>query len=1136
MPSQHVVLGGKNFLKLLVFNRDQLGLLADINLVDPNPSLRLQLIPKLFNVNTIKCNADLIACGLTNGTVHIFQVAGNGKSKLTNRLDDHKRVVNSLDFVEMDLLLFSGSQDGSVRLWDLRLYSPKPVIKLLASQHSDPVRSCQFSPYSKVRGKLSVLSVHDSGSLCKFDLRYPPSSTSKSVFPERKWTFHTGPALSLHIHPEMEYVLTGGRDRKICLWNYSDSMATSKAPELIMNTYGPVMKIRWRDSPNSENPPMLLGNMNYEPEGRSSALYNYDFACLFLNDDPTVAVYNLARRYVPKEIITSGSRKPIQNFSWAKGVKGERRLWTISKANNFVSYDLDSPTDLLPNILRTHENLPVVATAWSEGYANMAFINQKSEDYALNQLSQDPTPFEDALPQEEYRIEDDKFHISKSFTNIAENVNLFSRSFLSSAQPHPLNPAFISPKEKVHSSRQNSMLPSVPNSPSPVSFHHPSVTEFSATVSPVQPLMKRTPSQSTIESFSLATAFVHPLATHGVLGLNKSSKPSILVTPSVIALNVPIPLADEAIFASLAANYLIKIPDGFSISFVCGVNAQMADRVGRQRDSQTWSLLGAILDQERPELADSVSTLNLTKNLVLEDLEKSKLNDDMKSLCSELDNFVASYNSNSTLTTNYGGGPRSNASTTSMTRALISSSKQSSNLVEFIDDSKKLSKALSATTHDKSEQDFETKGEPKDNDSVHLRPSKETPSLFIGDAPSGELAGDDIDEEPAIKEEDSEKQHPKDNDSAEANVRRNRSLLDIKLSQTLHAITNPFANESKFVSPDFMGEDQSPQSRARKPNMRRGFSFTSPTGFQKIPLLNNLYSDRSSAVPTHFGVSPGSVGNSVSLENHNMSVLRNLVNQSRVYQYLSTHSDSSVGSLAAPLVDGFIPVKENEKATASGLDRVDEGSIKSKDYVPSELTKAMIKVNLGNLKTQNRLPWYSLNLISKALNFAIDEGDLITASTFIMLFADLYTDEFYTSVLTEVQCLECLGAYVEALRKKELYNAAAHIVKDAPRDLKYRLSLYAFKEVDMKFYCCWCQKLLVNEQSKSRVGASSENYGYWYCDECARKQLNCVYCNEPCKGLTVVVDLDCGHRGHFGCLKEWFIEDKNKACPGGCEK
>lgn len=1133
VPSQHVVLGGKNFLKLLVLNRDQSALTADLNLVDPNPSLRLQLIPRLFNVNTIKCNADLIACGLTNGNVHIFQVAGNGKSKLAYRLDDHKRVVNSMDFVDQDQLFFSGSQDGSIRLWDLRMYSQKPAIKLLASQHSDPVRSVQYSTHLKVRGKLTVLSVHDLGSMCKFDLRFPPSSAVKSILPERKWTFHTGPALSLHIHPELEYVLTGGRDRKVCLWNYSDSIASAKAPDLIMNTYGPVMKIRWNDTPNLDHQSLFHGNNNQEEtDGRSSALYNYDFACLYLNDDPTITVYNLARRYVPKEIITTNTRKPIQNFTWARSPTGERRLWSISKANNFVSYNLDCHSDSLVNILRSQENLPVVATAWSEGYANMAFVSQNTEDFDMHQLEQESPSLEDP-GSDDGRAEDEKIFINKQST-VSENVNVFSRSFLASLMNLPNSTAYnttMSPKDKIHSNRHGSLFGSGAKSPSPISSQRQSVTEINSVVSPMRPSLKNTPSQSTIESYALSAAQMQLLISHSAVGARKQWNET---TPSVVSLSIPVALADDAAFVSLASEYLISIPDGFSISFVCQVNAQVATSVEKHRDSLVWNLLAAMLDGEHLDEVEPAVIPEI--EIEAEKFEATAVEEDLKSICSELDNFVASYNSNSTLTTNY-GGPKSNTSTTSMTKALLSTSKDSSNFGDFPLERRKSFKSPRKSDHS-AHKDTNKGGHSPEQEDIPFKESIDPASLFISEsAEASEAEAPKKTESSTIEEQPHSGFKPALAPVPLKPVRKNASLSDLNgISLGGHLLTNPFASEAKFVNPDFMGEDQSPQSRARRPNMHRGYSFTSPTSFQKIPFTNNLVSERNLGMSNTFGASPGSAGNSSTTDGPHTVTRRKLINQTRMYQYLTNHSSSSVGSLPVPYVDGFNP--SHEKSSAPALDRVDESSIKSKEPQMSKLTKAMTQVSItgSSQASETRRPWYSLNLISKALHFAIDEGDLVMAATFVLLFADLYPGRFYREVLSENQCLECLGSYIDALRTKDLYCIAVHVVNVAPKDLKYRLSLYTFKDVDMKFYCCWCQKLLVNEQSKNRFGAASENYGYWYCDECMRKQLNCVYCNEPCKGLTVVVDLVCGHRGHFGCLKEWFIEDHNTACPGGCEK
>ena len=76
--------------------------------------------------------------------------------------------------------------------------------------------------------------------------------------------------------------------------------------------------------------------------GKNDPLFNYDFACLFLNEDPTISIYNLKRKYIPKEVISSNSNKPFQNFMWAQNISHSRRVWTISKSNQFMSYDLDT--------------------------------------------------------------------------------------------------------------------------------------------------------------------------------------------------------------------------------------------------------------------------------------------------------------------------------------------------------------------------------------------------------------------------------------------------------------------------------------------------------------------------------------------------------------------------------------------------------------------------------------------------------------------------------------------------------------------------------------------------------------------------------------------------------------------------
>lgn len=358
--NHHVVLGGKNTLKLLVLSQDQRQILRDINLLDSRS--------KLNNINTIKTNENKIACGLTSGSIALYGTRNNGKTYPLQRLNDHKRCINSLDFPDTNLLI-SGSQDGTIKLWDLRLPAGHASVTLVSGPHADPVRACQHSPHAPARNKLTILSVHDSGTLHKYDLRM-------SNQPCRRWNFHTGPALSLSIHPTAEYVLTGSRDHKICVCSYNE---TSTMPEVTVNTFGPVMKVRW--SP-------------YESDAdfNTPDLYRYDFACSYLNEVPTIAVYNLRRKFIARELVSTSSDRPFQNFLWAQNPEGRRKLWTITKSNLFMAHDLDDSA----NVSKPLEQMPSTAVSWSAN--NLSFVSNYKLDFEAPDVHTSPSVHPVTLP------------------------------------------------------------------------------------------------------------------------------------------------------------------------------------------------------------------------------------------------------------------------------------------------------------------------------------------------------------------------------------------------------------------------------------------------------------------------------------------------------------------------------------------------------------------------------------------------------------------------------------------------------------------------------------------------------------------------------------------------------------------
>lgn len=1134
-PSHHVIIGGKNYLKLLALNLDQSALVADINLIDPSPSLRFHSSLKLFNVNTIKCTGDMVACGLTSGVVSIYQVSGNGKSRSMYRLDDHKRVINSLDFVDQDQILLSGSQDGTVKLWDLRLYVQKPVLKLLASQHSDPVRSCQYSPHSKVRGKLTVLTVHDSGSLCKFDFRFPTSSNNGMILPERKWTFHTGPALSLHIHPECERVLTGGRDKRICLWNYGEPSLNSGLPETTLNTYGPVVKIRWNNSPNETTDP----HPEYSAEDVDPLIYNHDFACLYLNDDPTITVYNLSRKYVPKEVVTTTSHKPIQNFIWAKSFNGDRRLWTITKSNMFVSYNLDSKDGSLQNILRPSEDLPSVATAWSNGFANLSLVSQSVSDYVSSSVPAGE-PELDLLEKsfvDERKLEEERFEHHTSPMSIEAPTAFNKASSTHGSLPNPSNLLYQKSQSNLGSKDRQLLIRSASNfpqtkSPSPISHQRSTLSESFAGLglSMMRPSMGRNPSQSTIDSGSLSPVFIQ---SHGQHVNPPRRSPSGLPSPYVVSLSVPIPQADDDAFEILASDYYISVPDGCNLALVCQVNGRTAASVQRFRECQVWRIIAVTLEQEdfekhkMEEPAQEVAVAESTdKDVSGDESQLGKSPDDAKSILSELGNFVGSFNSNSTLTTNYGSGPKRSESNSSVNNlAILGSSKDSSRGAHSFMN-------LRSPSHhslvDMVQKATNPNGSKSNNTFRKSLINRSESSLAV--------------DENAIEDDDDNNQDTHivmaRKNSFRSDVWRIGSGVDIR-GATLHPMA-PYANSNE-LSPDLLLNDHSPNLTKKSAFLKRRQS------------LHNL--GMSSFRPMNI---PGS---SQDLDNENLNVLSHAASSYSTSMLAGGDSKYSSTSFAKPrdlFVTKSSPIAATHSLSSRGsfsipnkgygvlrhsssnlLERVNEDSINGAQPKPSGLTRAINESRSAPEEDMSEImerPWSSIELIKRAIDYAMIQGDLVMCATLILLFYDAYGDQFARKIMNEESCLECLGLYVDTLRQNCMFTVSAKVVKEAPAGLKYKLGLYASKEIDMRFYCCWCQKLLVNAASKAAYGADGEKFGYWYCDECSRKQPNCVYCNEPCRGLTVAVSLKCGHRGHFGCLQEWHLEDGNFECPGGCDE
>lgn len=1267
----HLLIGGKNHLKLYTLNHDQNNILGTIDVLNLNTvgSQKSRVsMTKFNNVNALTAQNDTIAFESSTGSFSIFKIQQNGKSYLLHRLSDHKRSINSLSFVNQSLgakkhsplQIISGSQDGTIKLWDIRSNLTKPVVTISPSSHSDPVRCCEYSPHSMARNKQIILAVYDSGSLCKFDLRATNNSMHSLVnLPERKWNFHSGPALSLNIHPEREFVVTGGRDQRLCIFNYSDyTNVPSKIPDYILNTYGPVLKVRWCENPrlrSREGNDMADFNERYDDKfsyadresyygslnnaGRQkNDLMRYDIACMFLNDDPTITIYNLQRKYIPREIIWCNNRKGFQNFVWAQSPEKLRRLWAITKSRKFSSFDLDLfPED--QNITQPLENFSSISTSWNTDYGNLCFVNQDKYEFenipaedidstaSYNDTAEYDMELAMALNESLGSVGDENSEdrLRRHYSIVQNDVSTpdpwkLTQSSVTVAQDYPSTPlslatsyfqnasAFNSPQDKYKGYNKNSS--SFPKPHSHLQTNRSSVVgiesviEGSFTKSFNKPSLVRNFSQSTHDSGTSGGSFIQ--SSHGVK--EKKIIPIRFSSPYIMLVSLPLPLNDEQIFEALSENYLQGVPKGSSLIDACLYNANVAASLNRLRDCQVWRILGESLNEEEEISAGDSQLVNNPvsmdiPNPLFENKERTKtVNAEGKSINSELGNVVGSYNSYSTHSTNYGtsvpkslenslGIPgkdsqneRNNQNESSGSSSIVGGrSVSSNNLLDMIYQNRKLSmrESISPTASRSNSGVFHRPSFGRES----LNMSKENENAIEDDSEIGEQerdkkfrseiskneCGEILDYSNSSINTDSKKRN-KSSDNLERRI-SNMSITDTSnpdikkltsLSITPPRNTGVFNNESAM---DFNIERRASTVERTRSFFRLTMRSSSvpkkvTTGFnvvghpsedldnENMMLMNNAgfkfgnlahspgnssqhHPNNQTAEQLSYGSSCSSHRSQLNIHLGNQNIKKHQNAAADFDGYSSSTGSKNAGS---PSLKDRLRVKSslNDISEMAEYYQLPDSTTRKPRTTQSELTKGiqadskMQKVHLEKLNA-----WRTEPLLVEAIEYASLQGNILLCATLVLLFYEFIKVRSAAAIITKEKCIDWIWTYTDVLRRHQLFIHSSRVMKNVPAELLSELQGAANSDVKLRFYCCWCQKLLTNENSKLEKGVDGQ-IGYWYCDKCNKAQMNCVYCNEPCRGINVVISLACGHRGHFGCLKEWFVEGQNTDCPGGC--
>ncbi|SCU84247.1 LADA_0D00672g1_1 [Lachancea dasiensis] len=394
--SKAVVVAGKNHLGLYRFTTDNndLSCVHDfLSNKNDRVSMSVRAPKKISTISDVKAgfqnyNHYVAICG-TSTSVSIYDITkvNSSDSPLNTVLSKHSRSINSVDFnMSQSSLIVSGGQDGCLKIWDLRSSrGNKGSSDLSINGGSDSVRDVKWMPsydfinYDSTPGLASrghrLASIHDSGQLLTYDLRQPTQA-------EKRINAHSGPGLCLSWHPLHEYIMTGGRDGKCCLWNVSGKYANANtgnphlssflnptnnssiltpgyslnslvtAPEVIVNTAHPLTKLKFQ--------PAAVDN-----------IFNSVIALSSLGENSDISLYSLSREFIPRNVLTT--RTPSCGFVWWD----ENLVFNIDKQNTITGWDLSREPTVLDNLTKN-----VVGWRDIEG-DGMLFLAQEKGTYTM---------------------------------------------------------------------------------------------------------------------------------------------------------------------------------------------------------------------------------------------------------------------------------------------------------------------------------------------------------------------------------------------------------------------------------------------------------------------------------------------------------------------------------------------------------------------------------------------------------------------------------------------------------------------------------------------------------------------------------------------------------------------------------
>lgn len=264
-----------------------------------------------------------IATAAANGQIVIYDLNRPGVEYA--RLHEHVRQVHRVAFnphTGKENLLLSGSQDATVRLWDLGALPGDRSVMTCRSQHqylgnNEGIRDLKWSPTTEWEFAVGT----DNGVIQRWDIRNRKSPLLKVIAHEK--TCH-----SIDWHPDGKHLVSGGADKYVNVWDFSTTDRRKKpcwqirAPQAVLN-------VRWR-------PPCWNAETTNSGNWQCTQL-----ATSYDNQDPRIHIWDFRRQFVPLREIGRHNTAPTAMLWHSKDL-----LWSVGSTGIFTQTDINTTSNV----------------------------------------------------------------------------------------------------------------------------------------------------------------------------------------------------------------------------------------------------------------------------------------------------------------------------------------------------------------------------------------------------------------------------------------------------------------------------------------------------------------------------------------------------------------------------------------------------------------------------------------------------------------------------------------------------------------------------------------------------------------------------------------------------------------------